>query len=35
LVYVNYETLERTMKDSGKWFKQELTAEWYDLHFCC
>jgi beta-glucosidase len=27
LVYVNYETLERTMKDSGKWFKQELTAE--------
>ena len=26
LVYVNYTTLERTMKDSGKWFKQELTG---------
>ncbi len=24
LVYVNYKTLERTMKDSGKWFQKEL-----------
>lgn len=24
LVYVNYDTLERTMKDSGKWFQKEL-----------
>ena len=24
LVYVDYETLERTIKDSGKWFKREL-----------
>jgi beta-glucosidase len=27
LVYVNYDNMERTMKDSGKWFKRELNEE--------
>lgn len=24
LVYVDYQTLKRTVKDSGKWFKKQL-----------
>ena len=27
LVHVDYNTLERTMKDSGKWFQQQLTGK--------
>jgi beta-glucosidase len=31
LVYINYETLQRTMKDSGKWFAEVIKENGFDI----